>query len=473
MSGINPSSSSNRNPPSPTQIQSANWAGSIPIHLSLAPTSLSSASIPPTLHRLVARSSYLHVALRDEIVRLHKFAPVAPLGSTGSDGMIIRTAPPDDDDDVNVNAGSNSRSRARSGSNASAEQHKVKMDAADSSGTRNGTIDDDEGSNINDGDNNQDGVKKKKSNQSSSSSSPATETKRMPICWFEDESSGLALRWHLFTGTLFDLSQQRNASKATTAATTTLPWKIRVHFTSYPTNQILAFDADAGVMQTIERYYMNSLKQALFLQHGSSRVAMNICKADHRKLWDAVVASNCNLYAEVNSELQADIREESGRSSHGGGGGNDSGNEGGGDTSKGGELQNSLLSIPVRVLVDGKPSVQRLCPPFLQQESGNDDKHDREASSSSSVPTTLGDALLKFVPNLFERRSDASDGNDDQTDEYADDKDRHDGNRIVPTEKLTWTIQGLSDLPLSFPIGQIWRSLSYPDHFLYISLVTR
>lgn len=370
--------------------------------------------------------------------------------------MIIRAAPPDDDDDVNANATSNSRSRVRSGSNASAEQHKVK-DALPESSNDGGGGGAGVGEDSPSRDNKTDGAA---AARGSASSSPANQS--MSICWFEDGNSGLALRWHLFAGTLFDLSRRnstgssrRASSSATTAAAAaTLPWKIRVHFTSYPTNQILSFDTQAGVMQSIERYYMNSLKQALFLQHGSSRVAMNICKADHRKLWDAVVASNCSLYAEVNSELQAEVRDETGGGESGGGGG---GGEGGDDW---GELQ----SIPVRVLVDGKPAVQRLCPPFRRKFV---DDSATTSSSSSLIPTTLGDVLLKFIPSLFERKSTADrdgDGQETESNEIL--------SSVVPTESLTWIVQGLDGIPLTFPLGQIWRSLSCPDHFLYVVLLT-
>ena len=125
---------SNNHNADPTTIQSSNWAGSIPVHLTLAPTSLSSATTPPALHRLVPRSSYLHVALRDEIVRLHQYAPVV-LGGDRAGGMIVRAAPPDDDmDGSGHNAAAASRSRARSGSNASADQLQTSRKRSESGG---------------------------------------------------------------------------------------------------------------------------------------------------------------------------------------------------------------------------------------------------------------------------------------------------------------------------------------------------
>ena len=441
---------SNNHNADPTTIQSANWAGSIPVHLTLAPTSLSSATTPPALHRLVPRSSYLHVALRDEIIRLHQYAPVV-LGGDRAGGMIVRAAPPDDDmDGSGHNAAAASRSRARSGSNASADQlqsSRKRSESGGGSGDGGGTKEAEEG---------KDGS-------------------AIPVCWFEDEGSGLALRWHLFAGTLFDLSSKRNNTQGRgldSSSGAALPWKLRVHFTSYPTNQILPFDTNSSsstapggggdIMPTIQRYYMNSLKQALFLQHGSTQVAMNICKADHRKLWDAVVSSNYHLYGEINAELQADIRERN--NSGGGTAGNAEGGSSGGDE--------GLRNIPVRVLVDSKPAIQRLCPTFCE----NDENNNNGSGGKSAAASTLGDVLLLFCPNLFERKS--RQGTEGAEEDNNDTKQQGEGLEssgkiIVPTENLSWVVQGIAGLPLSFPIGQIWRTLCCPDHFLYVSVVTR
>lgn len=445
---------SNSHNADPTTIQSSNWAGSIPVHLTLAPTSLSSATTPPALHRLVPRSSYLHVALRDEIVRLHQYAPVV-LGGDRAGGMIVRAAPPDDDmDGSGHNAAAASRSRARSGSNASADQLQTSRKRSESGG----------GSG--------DGGCAKEAEEGKDGSA-------VPVCWFEDEGSGLALRWHLFAGTLYDLNSKRNNTQgrgSDSSVSAALPWKLRVHFTSYPTNQILPFDTNSNsssssssggggdIMPTIQRYYMNSLKQALFLQHGSTQVAMNICKADHRKLWDAVVSSNYHLYGEINAELQADIREQN--SSGGGTASNAEGGGGGGDE--------GLRNIPVRVLVDSKPAIQRLCPTFC----GNDETNSNESGGKSATASTLGDVLLLFCPNLFERKSrqgteGAEEGNNNDTKKQQGESLESSEKIIVPTESLSWVVQGIAGLPLSFPIGQIWRTLCCPDHFLYVSVVTR
>ena len=399
------------------------------------------------------RSAYLHVALREEILRLHQYAPVV-LGGDRSGGMIVRAAPPDDDLDGSGHAAAAaaSRSRARSGSNASAEQLQTSRRRSESVG----------------------GGAAAEEGGSSKEAEQGKDGSTVPVCWFEDESSGLALRWHLFAGTLFDLSSRRNSKKGIGSdngsdnSNTALPWKLRVHFTSYPTNQILPFNSSGSsssssgggggdVMPTIRKYYMNSLKQALFLQHGSTQVGMSICKADHRKLWDAVASSNFHLYGEINVELQAGVRQNAG---------ND------GSSSADGTGDDGLRNIPVRVLVDSKPAVQRLCPPFREEgEVANTDGD----SAKPRVAVTLGDALLLFCPNLFEKecRQVRKEETEKSDNDKGDRQQNGSSNGIIPTESLVWVVQGIAGIPLTIPIGQIWRTLCSPDHFLYVSVITR
>jgi len=61
--------------PSSSLLRSMNWAGSIPIILSLAPSSLSSPTMPPPIHRMVSRMTFLHLGLSDAVIRFYKFAP--------------------------------------------------------------------------------------------------------------------------------------------------------------------------------------------------------------------------------------------------------------------------------------------------------------------------------------------------------------------------------------------------------------
>lgn len=342
-----------------------------------------------------------------------------------------------------------------------------------------GADDDDNDGGGGEADNDEGGGESKKSENtkgrdksSSSDISPrgggAAATEQYPICWFEDEDTCRALRWHLFVGVLYDLMKRKRrlanntldaagvSSTSATSSSIALPWKIRVHFSSYPSHEILQLDyncasfsnnessntdnegRDNGALTVIERTYNNSLKQALFLQYGSSKVAMSITKLSHKKLWDAIIRSNYSLYHEVNVDIQADNTgcRSYGRSDESG----DGGVKGGG---KGGVLRH----VPVRLLVDGKPAIQRPFTAFVQE--GGDEA---DTASKSSAAVTLGSLLVSWTPNLFHRESDGT---------------------VVPVgvESTTWAIQGIEP-PLTCPVVDLWKCLCHPDHFLYISVVT-
>ena len=93
--------------------------------------------------------------------------------------------------------------------------------------------------------------------------------------WFEDTLRGEALRWHVPTGVMYD---------ARSAAGDDLPWRITVHLRGYPRDTLLPCKGDEDVRWK----YLNSLKQATFLQHGSAMPIMSLAKAKQAQLWDAV-----------------------------------------------------------------------------------------------------------------------------------------------------------------------------------------
>jgi autophagy-related protein 5 len=222
-------------------VRSTSWAGSIPVVLSLAQTSLSSPTMPPPIHTLVPRHTYLHVGLRSATGRFHKFAP--PVISS----PIARSEPHPGE--------------------SCEEQLPGKPQSEDS----------------------------------------------YPVCWFEDEETHTALRWHLFAGVLWDMKQKSKS----------VPWKIKLHFNNYPSSQILPMEVSEG-LTVVERTFKNSLKQALFLQQGTAKVAMNMSKQSHELLWDSILTSNYQLYQQVDHDLQ---------STHN--------------------------MLPIRLMIDAKPPIQK------------------------------------------------------------------------------------------------------------------
>ena len=267
-------------------VASVNWKGLIPVHLTLAPTSLSSPTLPLPIHVLVPRNTYLHTGLEAAVQRLHPFAPTSPFSapttttaagssSSSTTSLMFHVSEPspgggrngagsdDDDNNNNVDDGETAIQEpsnatkfeaygtANSNSIASSQQHQQRPD-----------------------------------NHSLPNPTPA----EYPVCWLEDEDTQLAVRWHLFAGVLFDLK-----------ASPTLPWRLKLHFNNYPTTQILPLDAN--VLTAVQASFKHSLKQALTLQQGNSKGAMNVTKESHGLLWEAVRQSNLQVYRRVDLKL--------------------------------------------------------------------------------------------------------------------------------------------------------------------------
>ena len=309
-----------------------------------------------------------------------------------------------------------------------------------------------------------------------------TETKSVqlrrsyPTCWFEDEESGEPLRWHLFVGVLYDSMEGRaivqHSSRAAftseSVAPNLLPWRIRVHFSAYPAT-LLPFeilnmpsskmDATSDTNQevspanqistTIGRIFRNSLKQALFMQYSSSKVAMSITKSSHEKIWDAMLTTNYTLYNEVNGNLQMGISNETDE-----------------------KIKEDKVPelIPVRLMLNNDSPMQKPCRAYRVQDkvkkefevkTNNDDETEDEktldklvdklTTCSITPQTTLGDLLVSWLPEYFERDSDDA---------------------IASKSSVQYFIQGIEP-NFSCSLLDLWRALCHPDHFLYIVVVTK
>ena len=259
--------------PDTDQIREVNWNGSIPVILTLAPASLGTTMMPHPIHLMLNRGSFLHVGLRSAIQRLHKFAPAT---ISFSSGMIIRNEPEPQGDDGDDETAKETTTAA----------------PADNTAVTNTTT------------------------------NTTEKDWKFPVCWLEDEETQLPLRWQLFVGVLFDMMRTGKQSSQE------VPWKLRLHFSQYPSSQLLPLEEEE-VWTTIERSFKNSLKQALFMEYNNSKVAMNMSKQIHQRLWDSIESSNYKLYQQINVDLQA---------------------------------SESVQLIPIRVFVDSKPPIQRPCP---------------------------------------------------------------------------------------------------------------
>jgi hypothetical protein len=409
--------------------------------------------------------SYLHLALVEEVFELFEYAPASGMASALSGNAVtIREELPDDNDSPTSNG-------------LTSDQD-----------TRDGGI----------------GTLTKNDTGKETNHSVLKETKSeitgkqsyYPTCWFEDEATGEPLRWHLFVGVLYDSMKGRailhQSSKIRFSSESIppylLPWKLRVHFTAYPTtllpfdvgtqNKILPkrIESDANSSENENRkntckdvnnnsqissliggIFRNSLKQALFMQYSSSKVAMSIAKKSHEKMWNSILSTNFTSYHEVNINLQVGIT-----------------------TSSVSEPCNATISsvskdpnsgvpelIPVRVMLNRNPPMQKPCRAFCEKDDNDeqvnyvgrstDDEKTLDtlvkhlSSFNSRQFTTLGDVLVSWLPQYFEKNS---------------------ANEIVPRPSVFYCIQGIQPR-MSCPILDLWKSLCHPDHFLYVVVVTK
>ena len=294
------------------EIRAANWSGSIPVVLSLAPTSLSSPTVPAPIHVLLSRHTFLHIGLKEAVMRLHKYAPPTFYFTR----RVV--------EEPETLGGEDDASREITG------QQDEDKEAAQNK-AENAT----------------------KSTLATTIQSPTV----YPLCWFEDEETQLPLHWQLFAGILWD---SYSSQKPKARGESQLPWRIRVHFTNYPSFQLLDLDAaTSGVLTTVQRTFKNALKQALVLQHGQNKVALNMTKQTHQRIWDSIVTSKYAVYKPIQEDIQADP------STH-------------------------LAMIPVRLVVGpSKPLMQKRC---------------------DDTSLTLGQLLQQWLPQHFESQVDGGDG---------------------------------------------------------------
>lgn len=436
------------------QCQRINWEGSLPITLSLAPTSLSSPTMPPSLHRMVPRQSYLHIGLEQDVRLLSKFAPSANFRPSQS--SMSSNHWKDDE------ASSPSR---RSGDGDTDEA------TIDSNNAKND-------SNEEDGDKIGAGSKKNRHDRSTKNDTTAGP---YPICWFEDEETGTPIRWHLFVGVIYDLfrlrrfwcNNENDSSRRPYPTDRLLPWKIQVHFTSYPTSllPLQRDDSDNCVdphsttpslpplsvqkfnddlLKTLSKHYINSLKTALYVQHNSNRVSRRcMTKNSDLDLWDSIVRNNWGLYRNVCQGFDGDsasVAEQKKCDCEG-----DENND-----------ARDLHNVPIRILVDANPAMTRACCPYheevvakgSEEVVNNNDKYGN-AQPKKKKMMTVGEVLMEWLPHLFMSVKDNSRENEPQ---FVND--------------CQWCIQGLQ-VPWDSPIANLWRGLSHPDRFLYIIVITK
>jgi hypothetical protein len=299
-------------------LRRANSAGKIPVRLTLAQTSLSSAIPPQPQHILLSRQTFLHIGLESAVRNLHEYAlPTLSFqfgnnnnnSSSGkAPGKTIVVVQEDDDESAtNEEAGGASENISKSNNSSNVDEKGVENINSSSRGSS-----DDDGENDDD---------------RSSVGLESKEPPPYPVCWFEDVATEQPLRWQYFAGVLFDSLQEQhlhhhqqqqqqqshpkedpNSSESgndkldTTSSSSSpqiLPWEIRLHFQSYPAQKLLELGQSLGVLETVRMAFQNSLKQGFVIRYGNSKEALNLSKFSHDAIWEGISTNNYDQIAPV------------------------------------------------------------------------------------------------------------------------------------------------------------------------------
>lgn len=112
---------------------------------------------------------------------------------------------------------------------------------------------------------------------------------------FED----VPLKWHYPLGLLYDLfsgadpldlepsglSEDVTASDLPLKRPTTIPWRLVIHYSDFPGEQLIQLDAEGRAMQDA---FINAVKEADFVRNGTARSIMSMSKVDSDNLWLSV-----------------------------------------------------------------------------------------------------------------------------------------------------------------------------------------
>jgi autophagy-related protein 5 len=80
----------------------------------------------------------------------------------------------------------------------------------------------------------------------------------------------------------------------------TLPWRLTLHATSYPTTHLIPLD---NSNRHIHDLFVHSVKEADYLRTGTGKTVMFLSQADSTQLWDAVVNHDFSSFHPINQKL--------------------------------------------------------------------------------------------------------------------------------------------------------------------------
>ncbi|XHG06473.1 autophagy protein 5 [Aspergillus wentii] len=241
--------------------------------------------------------------------------------------------------------------------------------------------------------------------------------------WFSFE--GVPLKWHYPVGLLYDLyagadpaSKGRRGDEfdeSTDSASGSLPWRLTVHFSDWPDEELVRLDADGMV---INDAFINSVKEADFLRSGNAKGIMSLSKEDSSGLWKAVQDVDLPSFQRISNILLPPPSQP-------------------------------FRNVPIRLFLPLSPDsdspslkvVQSPLPPSIPTSTINASQAAISRGSPSTQSQTIGTALHTLLPNLFPSRR---------------------------TPVLAKPVLHGAVVPMSAPIEEVVRSSAYGDGWAYI-----
>ena len=257
---------------------------------------------------------------------------------------------------------------------------------------------------------------------------------RVRNVWFE--SNGVPLRWHLPVGALYDVlvkpaQQKENILDVT--STPSLPWRIVVHFQSFPEQRIVRFEG----LDSVRWNFMSDLKQAMYVRLRSAKSVLDLPKQEQEQLWEGLKSNDSLKFWKINCKLIDGVVSAS---------------DGVEDDTK-----CKLYRLPVRILV----------------APGHSDRNDRSSRDADykvyqrpisayklsddgvtmdfSQPTRVGDALIQCVPKYREY----------DLEHFVADGDN---------SNVQFIVQGIKVSPKD-DLVKACRYLAHADNFLYLIII--
>jgi len=129
---------------------------------------------------------------------------------------------------------------------------------------------------------------------------------------------GVPLKWHYPLGLLYDLysgaepayppdvdtdadaAAQGQRLESTEKEGGRLPWRLTVHFSDYPSDQLVQLDNEDKHLQDM---FIHSVKEADYLRTGTGKTVMFLSKEDSTQLWEGVRKHDFALYNPINQKL--------------------------------------------------------------------------------------------------------------------------------------------------------------------------